>query len=94
MEIYDTLTIKVGDKLKISDAVAERIIQLCGERDITINKLCTISAVTQSTVNDIVNRKAKNIGIVTLKKLCDGLGITVIEFFNCELFKGLEQEIV
>ena len=80
--------------MKISDAVAERIIQLCGERDITVNKLCTISAVTQSTVNDIVNRKAKNVGIVTLKKLCDGLGITVIEFFNCELFKGLEQEIV
>ena len=80
--------------MKISDAVAERIIQLCGERDITINKLCTISAVTQSTVNDIVNRKAKNVGIVTLKKLCDGLGITVIEFFNCELFRGLEQEIV
>ena len=80
--------------MKISDAVAERIVQLCGERDITINKLCTISAVTQSTVNDIVNRKAKNVGIVTLKKLCDGLGITVIDFFNCDLFKGLEQEIV
>ena len=80
--------------MKISDAVAQRIIQLCTERDITVNKLCTISAVTQSTVNDIVNRKAKNIGIVTLKKLCDGLGITVIDFFNCDLFKGLEQEIV
>ncbi|MBQ2798567.1 MAG: helix-turn-helix transcriptional regulator [Ruminiclostridium sp.] len=77
----------------ISEAVAERILELCKERDITVNKLCTISAVTQSTVNDIVNKKAKNIGIVTIKKLCDGLQISVIEFFDCEIFKNLEQEI-
>ncbi|MBP3922448.1 MAG: helix-turn-helix transcriptional regulator [Ruminiclostridium sp.] len=77
----------------ISEAVAERILELCKERDITVNKLCTISAVTQSTVNDIVNKKAKNIGIVTIKKLCDGLQMTVIEFFDCDLFKNLEQEI-
>ena len=77
----------------ISEAVAERILELCKERDITVNKLCTISAVTQSTVNDIVNKKAKNIGIVTIKKLCDGLQMTVVEFFDCELFKNLEQEI-
>ena len=79
--------------MRVSDAVAERILQLCAERKITVNKLCTLSAVTQSTVNDIVNRRAKNVGIVTLKKLCDGLGISVIDFFNCDLFKGLEQEI-
>ncbi|MBE6879244.1 MAG: helix-turn-helix transcriptional regulator [Ruminococcaceae bacterium] len=77
----------------ISEAVAERILELCKERDITVNKLCTISAVTQSTVNDIVNKKAKNIGIVTIKKLCDGLQMTIVEFFDCELFKNLEQEI-
>ena len=67
--------------------------QLCASRNITVNKLCTLSAVTQSTVNDIVNHRAKNVGIVTLKKLCDGLGIGVIEFFDCDLFRGLEQEI-
>lgn len=77
----------------ISEAVAERILELCKEKNITVNKLCTISAVTQSTVNDIVNKKAKNIGIVTIKKLCDGLQMTVIEFFDCDLFKNLEQEI-
>ena len=77
----------------ISEAVAERILELCKENDITVNKLCTISAVTQSTVNDIVNKKAKNIGIVTIKKLCDGLQMTVTEFFDCEIFKNLEQEI-
>lgn len=77
----------------ISNAVAQRILALCNERNITVNKLSTISAVTQSTVNDIVNGRAKNIGIVTIKKLCDGLGITVDEFFHHESFRDLEQEI-
>ena len=79
--------------MNISEAVAYRIVELCGQRNLTINKLCTISAVTQSTVNDIVNHKAKNIGIITIKKLCDGLEISVSEFFNTTYFRELEQEI-
>ncbi len=59
--------------MNISQAVARRILELCDEKNITVNKLCTMSGVTQSTVNDIVNGKAKNIGVVTIKKLCDGL---------------------
>lgn len=79
--------------MSISEAVAKRIVDLCIEKNITVNKLSTISAVTQSTVNDIVNHKSKNIGIVTIKKLCDGLEITITDFFNTENFKNLEQEI-
>ncbi|MBE6781326.1 MAG: helix-turn-helix transcriptional regulator [Ruminococcaceae bacterium] len=79
--------------MTISEAVAERILALCKERNLTVNKLCTISAVTQSTVNDIVNKKAHNIGIVTIKKLCDGLGMEIPQFFDDELFYGLEQVI-
>ena len=59
----------------------------------TVNKLANISGVTQSTVNDIVNNKAKNIGVVTIKKLCDGLEITITEFFDTDYFRELEQEI-
>ena len=59
----------------VSEAVSRRILQLCRDKNITVNKLATLSAVTQSTVNDIINMKSKNIGIVTLKKLCDGLQI-------------------
>lgn len=79
--------------MNISDATAKRILELCRERSITVNKLANISGVTQSTVNDIVNHKAKNIGIVTIKKLCDGLEITITDFFDTEYFKTLEQEI-
>lgn len=79
--------------MNVSEAVSKRITELCRENNITVNKLCTISAVTQSTVSDIVNGRAKNIGIVTIKKLCDGLQISLIEFFDTPYFKELEQEI-
>lgn len=77
----------------VSIAVSDRIIELCDERNITVNKLCTMSGVTQSTVNDIVNLKSKNVGVVTIKKLCDGLDITITEFFDTKYFKDLEQEL-
>ena len=73
----------------ISEAVSIRLLELCKDKNITVNKLATLSAVTQSTVNDIVNMKSKNIGIVTLKKLCDGLQITITDFFDDDIFKEL-----
>jgi len=91
--IYFFKIVLVGADMNISNAVAKRLIILCKEHNITINKLCTLSAVTQSTVNDIVNQKSKNIGIITIKKLCDGLNITVYDFFDDDLFRDSEQEI-
>lgn len=79
--------------MNISEAVSERILELCRDNGITVNKLSTISGVTQSTVNDIVNRRSKNIGIVTIKKLCDGLNISITDFFNTSTFSRLEQEL-
>ena len=79
--------------MNISEAVASRIVELCSERQITVNKLSTISGVTQSTVNDIVNFRTRNIGIVTIKKLCDGLNITITDFFDTAVFRTLEQEL-
>lgn len=79
--------------MNISDAVANRILELCSERNLTVNKISTLSGVTQSTINDIVNHKAKNVGIITIKKLCDGFGITISDFFETEHFRNLEQEM-
>ncbi len=79
--------------MNISEAVAARILELCEERQITVNKLSNLSGVTQSTVNDIVNHRARNIGIVTIKKLCDGLEITITDFFDTKVFRELEQEM-
>lgn len=71
----------------ICNAVAKRILSLCKQKGCTINRLSTISNVTQSTVSDIVNGKSKNVGIITLYKLCVGLGINLEDFFSDELFR-------
>lgn len=74
-------------------AVANRLLALCGERDLSIRKLATLSAIPPSTVKNILYGRSKNPGIVTIKKLCDGLGITLGEFFSTPEFDALEQEI-
>ena len=79
--------------MNIGEAVKERILELCREHDISVNKLSSMSGVTQSTVNNIVSGRNNSATVSTIKKLCDGLSITIEEFFNSELFRGLEQEI-
>ncbi len=75
------------------EAIANRIRQLCQERGITPNALSNISAVPQATVKSILNGESNNPGTVTIKKLCDGLEITLGEFFSTPEFDALEQEI-
>ncbi|MDE5649191.1 MAG: helix-turn-helix domain-containing protein [Oscillospiraceae bacterium] len=74
-------------------AVKNRILFLCDQKHMTINKLATASAVSPSTIKNILYGKSHNPGIVTLKMLCDGLGITISDFFDTPIFKNLEQEI-
>ena len=74
-------------------AVAERILQLCKEKNLAINALANIAGVSPSTVYSMLNEKSQNPGVVSIKKLCDGLEISLKEFFDCELFESLEQEI-
>ena len=73
--------------------VKNRILYLCEEQGITINKLATESGVAPSTIKNILYGKSQNPGIVTLKMLCDGLGITLVDFFTTKEFETLEQEI-
>lgn len=75
------------------EAIANRIRQLCKQRGITPNGLSNLSAVSQATVKSILNGESKNPGAVTIKKLCDGLDITLGEFFSTPEFDALEQEI-
>jgi len=75
------------------EAVANRIDELCKERNITINALSYISGVANSTIQGIFYKRSKNPGIATIKKLCDGLEISLREFFDTDVFHNLEQEI-
>ena len=79
--------------MNTSEAIAFRIRQLCKERGLTPNALSNLSAVPQATVKSILNGESKNPGAVTIKKLCDGLNITLGQFFSTPEFDALEQEI-
>lgn len=79
--------------MSTSQTVALRIRELCEQRGITPNALSYMAAVPQSTVKSILNDESKNPGIVTIKKLCDGLDMTLKDFFDSELFLHLDQEI-
>ena len=79
--------------MNIGEAVRERILELCRERELSINKLCSMSGVTQSTVNNIVSGRNHSATVSTIKKLCDGLGISIEDFFSSDLFHDLEQEL-
>ena len=77
----------------IKEAVAKRIIELCDERNIAINALANISGVSPSTIYSMLNEKSQNPGVCSIQKICDGLEITIREFFDSTIFNDIEQEI-
>ena len=79
--------------MTIGEACRLRIQGLCNERNITLNRLAIISGITQSTLNNIVSGRNRSVTVSTLKKLCDGLEISIIDFFADGIFTELEQEI-
>ena len=79
--------------MNTQQAVSRRIIELCEERCLALHALARLSAVPPSTLKNIVSGVSINPGIVTIKLLCDGLGITLDEFFHTDAFRTLEQEI-
>ncbi len=72
--------------MNVGQAVRERIAELCEEKHITINKLANISGITQSTLNNIMSGRNNSTTISTIQKICDGLEITVTDFFDSPLF--------
>lgn len=75
------------------NAIRDRILELCGQRNISINRLANLSALPPSSIKNILYSKSKNPKIITIKMICDGLEITLGEFFNSEVFDSLEPEI-
>ncbi len=79
--------------MTIKEAVTKRILELCTQRGITVNKLAVMSGITQSTLGNIVGGRNNSTTVSTVQKICDGLEISIIDFFNCETFSDIEQEI-
>ena len=79
--------------MDLKEAVVRRILELCEEKNIRINTLANISGVTPSTAYSMVDPNRHDVSIRTIKKFCDGLEITLSEFFSTDYFDNLEQEI-
>ena len=79
--------------MNIGQAIQLRIRELCAQRGITVNKLATLSGLTQSTLNNIVSGRNNSTTVSTVKKICDGLDISIVDFFSSDVFLHLEQEI-
>ncbi len=79
--------------MDIKDVITDRFLELCKERNMTINELATVSGVTPSTAYSMMDKGRREISIRTIKKFCDGLEITLGEFFSTPEFNNLEQEI-
>ncbi|MBR6769248.1 MAG: helix-turn-helix transcriptional regulator [Clostridia bacterium] len=79
--------------MRVNEAVKMRILELCQQNNITLNKLSTICGITQSTLNNIVSGRNATTTVSTIQKICDGLNITIVDFFSSPIFDHLEQEI-
>ncbi len=77
----------------VKDIVVKRFKELCEERNIKINELANLSGVTPSTAYSMMDETRRDISIITIKKFCDGLDITLGDFFSTEDFDNLEQEV-
>ena len=77
----------------IKDAIVKRFREICKERNIKTNELANISGVTASTVYSLLDIRRRDVSVITVKKLCDGLEISLAEFFSGPEFDALEQEI-
>lgn len=77
----------------IKDAIVLRIKNICSEKDIKYNELAVRSGVTPSTVYSMLDERRHDLSVITLKKLCDGLDMTIADFFDDDIFRNIEQEI-
>ena len=77
--------------MSVKDAVAKRFIELLKERDMNVNQLAIISGVTASTVYSLLDESRRDVSIVTVKKLCDGLEIPLLECWSAKIFNRVEQ---
>jgi DNA-binding Xre family transcriptional regulator len=78
----------------VKDVVVAQFVDICAARGIALNELANKAGVTPSTIYSMVDKRRRDISIITIKKLCDGLDITLREFFSAPIFDNLEQEIL
>ncbi|MBQ8834820.1 MAG: helix-turn-helix transcriptional regulator [Oscillospiraceae bacterium] len=79
--------------MRIKEALQLRIIELCNKNDLTLNGLCSLCGITQSTLHNMISGRNNSVTVATVQKICDGLEIDLPTFFDSNLFRNIEQEI-
>ncbi|MCL2342805.1 MAG: helix-turn-helix transcriptional regulator [Firmicutes bacterium] len=79
--------------MDIKSAIVVHMLEVCDQRGICPNDLAVRSGVTPSTVYSMLDSRRKDLSVSTLKKLCDGLDLPLVEFFAADVFRNLEQEL-
>ena len=79
--------------MKLNEAIVQRIIQYCNERNLSINKLASLSMLTQSTLNNIINKYTSDVKLMTIVRICDGLNMSLSEFFDSSLFDNIDIDL-
>ena len=79
--------------MRTKEAIQSRIMEICHQESLTLNGLCCKCGITQSTLNNITCGRNNSATVTTIKKICDGVGMELPDFFNSDLFHNLEQEI-
>jgi len=80
--------------MRSKEAIQRRILELCDNNNLSVNALARVSGITQSTLNNIMVGRNNSTTVSTIQKICDGLNINLIDFFDSELFLDIEQEVV
>lgn len=78
--------------MKIDKAISTKLLNICKNKNISVNKLASISCLTQSTVENLVNCNSKNPKLLTIVRICDGLNLTLTEFFDDDMFLNIDRE--
>lgn len=79
--------------MRTKDAIRQRILELCEDNELSVNGLSSYCGITQSTLNNIVSGRNNSTTVTTIKKICDGLHMELVDFFDSDLFRELEQEV-
>lgn len=78
--------------MKINEAISKKLLKICKEKKISVNKLATICCLTQSTVQNLIECNSKNPKLLTIVRICDGLNMSLTDFFDDEIFSNIERE--
>ena len=78
--------------MKINEAISKKLLKICKEKDLSVNKLAKLSGLTQSTVQSIVNCESSNPKLLTLVRICDGVNISMSEVFKDEIFLNIDDD--